>query len=126
MNQLFGHFDQYKGLVEQVYWFAKNDGAWMAVSKEKKFENWNRVANIAKKVENKQKKIAEAEKIIIKKWNEPARYLIKGKPYNIMGKIWTLEKNENLLDQMQVFLHSVIIARIKRFKDLNVVINVYS
>lgn len=41
-----------------------------------------------------------------------------------MDKIQTLAKNENLLDQVQVFLHNVIIAKIRYFGDVNVVVDI--
>lgn len=94
------------------------------MSKEKKFKNWNKAINIARKVKNEQKKFARAEKTIIKKWDKLAHYLIKEKPYNIMSKIRTLAKNENLLDWVQISLHSIIIAKTRHFGDLNIMMDI--
>lgn len=65
------------------------------------------------------------EKTILRKWGESTYYLIEEKLYNIVGKIQTLVKDENLLNQMSFSLHSVIIIKIRRFGGLNVMMAIW-
>lgn len=66
----------------------------------------------------------EAEKTIIEKWSELAHYLIERKSYNVMDKMQTLAKNENLLNQVRVSLRSIIITKMRHFEDLNMVVDI--